>query len=41
MIRVWSVGLLAATLPGIAGAADVAGTRAAIDRSLDAQYPHL
>jgi hippurate hydrolase len=37
----WSVGLLVAALPGIAGAADVAGTRAAIDRSLDAQYPHL
>jgi amidohydrolase len=41
MIRIWSVGLLVATLPGIAGAADVAGTRVAIDRSLDAQYPHL
>jgi hippurate hydrolase len=37
----WSVGLLVAALPGIAGAADVAGTRAAIDRSLDTQYPHL
>jgi metal-dependent amidase/aminoacylase/carboxypeptidase family protein len=41
MVRIWSVGLLVATLPGIAAAADVAGTRAAIDRSLDAQYPHL
>ncbi|HLG44775.1 MAG TPA: amidohydrolase [Reyranella sp.] len=41
MVRMWSVGLLVAALPGIAGAADVAGTRAAIDRSLDAQYPHL
>jgi hippurate hydrolase len=37
----WSVGLLVAALPGFASAADVAGTRAAIDRSLDAQYPHL
>jgi hippurate hydrolase len=33
--------LLVAALPGIAAAADVAGTRAAIDRSLDTQYPHL
>ncbi|MBS0525565.1 MAG: amidohydrolase [Proteobacteria bacterium] len=41
MVRMWSVGLLMAALPGIAAAADVAGTRAAIDRSLDAQYPHL
>lgn len=41
MVRMWSVGLLVAALPGIAGAADVAGTRAAIDRSLDTQYPHL
>ena len=41
MVRMWSIGLLVAALPGIAAAADVAGTRAAIDRSLDAQYPHL
>lgn len=46
MARMWSVGLLVAALPGLAvpaavRAADVAGTRAAIDRSLDAQYPHL
>ena len=46
MVRLWSVGLLVAALPGVAlpglaGAADVAGTRAAIDRTLDAQYPHL
>jgi hippurate hydrolase len=41
MIKAWSVALLATVLPGVAGAADVAGTRAAIDRSLDAQYPHL
>ena len=41
MVRILSVGLLVATLPGIAAAADVAGTRAAIDRSLDGQYPHL
>src|SRR6202012_3869408 len=41
MVKAWSVGLLATVLPGVAGAADVAGTRAAIDRSLDAQYPHL
>jgi hypothetical protein len=41
MAKVWSVGLLVAALPGIAAAADVAGTRAAIDRSLDTQYPHL
>ncbi|HEY4169013.1 MAG TPA: amidohydrolase [Reyranella sp.] len=41
MVRILSIGLLAAALPGIATAADVAGTRAAIDRSLDAQYPHL
>ena len=41
MVRIWSIGVLVATLPGIAAAADVAGTRAAIDRSLDAQYSHL
>ncbi|MFI5033396.1 MAG: amidohydrolase [Reyranellales bacterium] len=41
MVRMWSVVLLMAALPGVAAAADVAGTRAAIDRSLDAQYPHL
>jgi hypothetical protein len=41
MIRSWSVGLVVATLPGIAAAADVAGTRAAIVRSLDAQCPPL
>ena len=41
MVKAWSVALLVAALPGVAGAADIAGTRAAIDRSLDAQYPHL
>src|SRR5689334_4988919 len=46
MVRMWGIGLLVAALPGIAlpgfaEAADVAGNRAAIDRSLDAQYPHL
>jgi len=41
MIRAWSIGLIAAALPAAAGAADIAGTRAAIVRSLDAQYPHL
>jgi hippurate hydrolase len=35
------VGLLVAGLPAMAGAADVAGTRAAIGRSLDAQYTHI
>jgi hippurate hydrolase len=33
--------LLAGLLPGMAAAADIAGTRAAIGRSLDAQYSHL
>jgi amidohydrolase len=41
MVKAWSMALLAAALPGVAGAADIAGTRAAIGRSLDAQYPHL
>jgi amidohydrolase len=33
--------VLAASLAHAAGAADVAGTRAAIDRGLDAQYAHI
>jgi hippurate hydrolase len=40
----WSGGLVLATLLGLAdaaGAADVAGTRATIDRGLDAQYSHI
>lgn len=41
MIRIGLFGLLVGLLPGLAGAADVAGTRAAIGRSLDAQYPRL
>src|SRR5205823_420518 len=41
MIRIWTLGLLAASLPGLAQAADIAGTRAAIGRSLDAQYSHI
>jgi amidohydrolase len=41
MVKAWSMALVVAALPGAAGAADIAGTRAAIDRSLDAQYPHL
>jgi hippurate hydrolase len=41
MTRIGTIGLLAGLLPGIAGAADVDGTRAAIGRSLDAQYSHI
>jgi amidohydrolase len=41
MIRIATVALLAAVLPGIAQAADLAGTRAAITRSLDAQYSRI
>src|ERR1700722_4133918 len=41
MVKAWSMALVVVALPGAAGAADIAGTRAAIDRSLDAQYPHL
>ena len=41
MVKAWSMALVVAALPGAAGAADIAETRAAIDRSLDAQYPHL
>jgi len=41
MRKGWIFGLLMLALPGAAGAADIAGTRAAIGRSLDAQYPHL
>jgi hippurate hydrolase len=41
MIRIGTIGLLAGLLPGIATAADIAGARAAIDRSLDAQYSHI
>jgi len=40
----WSGGLVLATLLGLAdaaGAADVAGTRATIDRGLDAHYSHI
>jgi amidohydrolase len=40
----WTGGLALAALMGMAnaaGAADVAGTRAAIDRGFDAQYPHI
>ena len=40
----WNGGLVVAALLGMADAAraaDVAGTRAAIDRGLDAQYSHL
>ena len=41
MIRMSTVALLGAMLPGLAPAADLAGTRAAITRSLDAQYSRL
>jgi len=41
MTRIGALGLLAGLLPGMAAAADIAGTRAAIGRSLDAQYSHL
>ena len=41
MVRIGTIGLLAGLLPGIAAAADIAGTRAAIGRSLDAQYSHI
>jgi amidohydrolase len=41
MIRIATIGLLAGLLPGIAAAADIASTRAAIQRSLDAQYSHI
>lgn len=41
MLRICTLALLAALVPGIAGAADIAGTRAAIGRSLDAQYPRI
>lgn len=41
MRLIWGMRLLMAALPAAAGAADIAGTRAAIGRSLDAQYPHL
>src|SRR4051812_31462646 len=41
MIRIWTLGWLAASLPGLAQAADIAGTRAAIGRSLDAQYSRI
>ncbi len=40
-IRIVALGLLAGLWPGIAPAADIAGTRAAIGRSLDGQYPRL
>ena len=41
MMRLGTFGLLLATLPGLAQAADMAGTRAAIGRSLDAQYARI
>jgi len=41
MSRLGTFGLLLATLPGLAQAADTAGTRASIGHSLDAQYSHL
>lgn len=41
MARLRTLGLLLALLPGAAQAADVAGTRAAIARSLDAQYSRI
>lgn len=41
MARWGAFGLLLAALPGLAPAADVAGTRAAISRSLDAQYSRI
>jgi amidohydrolase len=41
MIRLGTFGLLLAALPGLAEAADLAGTRAAIGRSLDAQYSRI
>src|SRR5580693_8439655 len=37
--RLLALGLLAGT--SAANAADIAGARAAIDRGLDAQYPHI
>jgi amidohydrolase len=41
MARLRTFGLLLALLPGTAQAADVAGTRAVIARSLDAQYSRI
>ncbi|MCW5737607.1 MAG: amidohydrolase [Enhydrobacter sp.] len=41
MIRIGTLWLLVGLLPGIAAAADLASTRAAIHRSLDAQYPRI
>jgi len=41
MIRIGTLALLAGLMPGIAAAADVAGMRAAIGRSLDAQYSRI
>lgn len=41
MIRIGALWLLVGLLPGIAGAADLAVTRAAVHRSLDAQYPRI
>lgn len=41
MFRLGTVALLALALPGLAQAADLAGTRAAIGRSLDAQYSRI
>ncbi len=41
MFRIGIIGVLAGLLPGIAAATDTAGTRAAIGRSLDAQYSRI
>src|SRR5215208_4559257 len=41
MIRIGTIGLLAGLLPGIAFAADMAGTRATIGHSLDTHYSNL
>ena len=41
MMRLGTLALLMATVPGIAQAADLTGTRAAIARSLDGQYSHI
>jgi hippurate hydrolase len=41
MARLGTFGLLLALVPGVASAADVATTRAAVSRSLDAQYARI
>jgi amidohydrolase len=41
MVRIGTLALLVGLVPGIAGAADIAGARSAIGRSLDAQYSRI